>query len=311
MASTTDTRPSRTSTPGPRRPSRRSRARVSLRRRKDNYKRDGQSRSYVAGFAEVEVDVETGAFHILEYTAVADVGTVINPRSLKGQTFGGSMLGIGHAIGQKWVYDQHYGVPLAKRFHYSKPPTILDAPDKFEWAAARHPDPETPVGARGIGEPPVGSGLRGGPERDRRGSRRRCVPAHAGHLRHDPDSARGRARPAHESAHCEHLRTWLGTGAAGGALNPAAPVPIPEGDCMAVIRDVMPVFELFQPAIGRRCAGAAGAARGRRVGAGGRDGHVRLVEGPVEAGGGGGRPEPGGASCAGSKRSTAAWRSAR
>jgi CO/xanthine dehydrogenase Mo-binding subunit len=125
---------------------------------KDNYPRDGQSRSYVVGFAEVEVDVETGKFHIVEYAAVADVGTVINPRSLKGQTFGGSMLGIGHAISQKWVYDQHYGVPLAKRFHYSKPPTILDAPMKYEWAALDIPDPETPVGARGIGEPPVGAG---------------------------------------------------------------------------------------------------------------------------------------------------------
>ena len=125
---------------------------------KDSYKRDGQTRSFVVGFAEVEVDVETGKFQILEYAAVADVGTVINPRSLKGQTFGGSMLGIGHAISQKWVYDQHYGVPLAKRFHYSKPPTILDAPQKFEWAALNLPDPETPVGARGIGEPPVGAG---------------------------------------------------------------------------------------------------------------------------------------------------------
>jgi len=125
---------------------------------KDDYKRDGQSRSFVVGFAEVEVDLETGKYEILEYAAVADVGTVINPRSLKGQTFGGSMLGIGHAISQKWVYDQHYGVPLAKRFHYSKPPSILDAPRKFEYAALDIPDPETPVGARGIGEPPVGAG---------------------------------------------------------------------------------------------------------------------------------------------------------
>jgi CO/xanthine dehydrogenase Mo-binding subunit len=125
---------------------------------KDNYKRDGQSRSYVAGFAEVEVDVETGQFKILEYAAVADVGTVLNPRSLKGQTFGGSMLGIGHAIGQKWVYDQHYGVPLATRFHYNKPPTILDAPAIYDYAALDIPDPETPVGVRGIGEPPVGAG---------------------------------------------------------------------------------------------------------------------------------------------------------
>src|SRR5204862_4918384 len=113
---------------------------------RDAYPRDGQSRSYVAAFAEVEVDLETGKYHILEYAAVPDVGTVINPRSLKGQTFGGSMLGIGHATSQKWVYDQHYGVPLAKRFHYSKPPTILDAPDRFEWDAVNIADPETPVG---------------------------------------------------------------------------------------------------------------------------------------------------------------------
>jgi len=102
---------------------------------RDTYPRDGQSRSYVVGFAEVEVDVETGHFAILDFTAVADVGTVMNPRSLQGQTYGGVMLGIGHAIGQKWVYDQHYGVPLAKRFHYNKPPSILDAPRQFEYAA--------------------------------------------------------------------------------------------------------------------------------------------------------------------------------
>jgi CO/xanthine dehydrogenase Mo-binding subunit len=125
---------------------------------RDNYPRNGASQSFVAGFAEVEVDVETGAYHILEFTAIADCGTVLNPRSLQGQTFGGVMLGIGHAIGQKWVYDQHYGVPLAKRFHYNKPPTILDAPPVYKYAALDIPDPETPVGARGIGEPPVAAG---------------------------------------------------------------------------------------------------------------------------------------------------------
>jgi CO/xanthine dehydrogenase Mo-binding subunit len=126
---------------------------------RDNYGRDGISKSYVASFAEVEVDVETGHYTILDFTAVADCGTVIHPRSLGGQILGGSMLGIGHAIAQKWVYDQHYGVPLAKRFHYSKPPTILDAPARMQWAALDIPDPETPVGARGIGEAPVGAGF--------------------------------------------------------------------------------------------------------------------------------------------------------
>jgi xanthine dehydrogenase molybdenum-binding subunit len=125
---------------------------------RDEYPRDGITHSFVAGFAEVEVDVETGKYHIVDYVAVADVGTVIHPHALGGQVLGRSMLGIGHAIGQHWVYDQHYGLPLAKRFHHNKPPTILDAPQKMAWAALNIPDPETPVGARGIGEPPVAAG---------------------------------------------------------------------------------------------------------------------------------------------------------
>ncbi len=125
---------------------------------KDTYPRDGQTFSFVAGFAEVEVDLETGKFALLDYLAVGDVGTVLHPRNLGGQLLGRSMLGIGHAIGQKWVYDQHYGAALAKRFYQNRPPTILDAPAAMQWAALDIPDPETPVGARGIGEPPVGAG---------------------------------------------------------------------------------------------------------------------------------------------------------
>jgi CO/xanthine dehydrogenase Mo-binding subunit len=125
---------------------------------KDNYKRDGNTHSFVAAFAEVEVDVETGAWRIVNYTSVADVGTVLHPRNLQGQTFGGSMLGMGHTISQRWVYDKQYGVCLARRFHHNKPPSIMDIPAEVRWAATDIPDPETPVGSRGIGEPPVGAG---------------------------------------------------------------------------------------------------------------------------------------------------------
>jgi CO/xanthine dehydrogenase Mo-binding subunit len=125
---------------------------------RDVYPHNGVTHSFVAGFAEVEVDVETGKYHIVDYLAVADVGTVIHPRALGGQVLGRSMLGIAHAIGQHWVYDQRYGVPLAKRFYHNKPPTILDAPQKMAWDALNIADPETPVGARGIGEPPVAAG---------------------------------------------------------------------------------------------------------------------------------------------------------
>src|ERR1700735_5188138 len=123
---------------------------------KDNYPRDGSTFSYVASFAEVEVDVETGKYYIVDFLASADGGTVIHPRALGGQVLGRSVLGIGHAIGQKWVFDPHYGEMVSKRFHHNKPPTILDVPGDMQWTALDIPDPETPVGARGIGEPPVG-----------------------------------------------------------------------------------------------------------------------------------------------------------
>ena len=107
---------------------------------RDAYPHDGNSLSFVASFAEVEVDVETGVYRIVDFLAVADVGTVIHPAALGGQILGRSMLGIAHAIGQKWVYDQHYGVALAKRFHHNKPPTILDAPTHMDWAAVELPE---------------------------------------------------------------------------------------------------------------------------------------------------------------------------
>jgi CO/xanthine dehydrogenase Mo-binding subunit len=124
---------------------------------KDTYPRDGTTYSFVAGFAEVEVDLETGKPTLIDYLGMADAGTVINPRSMAAQVAGGSCLGIGHALYQKWAYDPHYGVPLAKRFHHNKPLTILDIPTVLQSGAVELPDPETPVGARGVGEPPVGA----------------------------------------------------------------------------------------------------------------------------------------------------------
>ena len=161
------------------------------------------------------------------------------------------MLGIGHALGQKWVYDQHYGVPLAKRFYQNQPPTILDVPRNMKWAALEHPR----------------SGDAGRRARHRRAAgrrraacailnalcrraRRRRVPPRAGHARHDPDGARaGRQRPSADGS-----RSRLGLGLEAWVLSRSTE---PEEDAMAVIRDVMPVFELFQPATRGRCAGAA------------------------------------------------------
>jgi xanthine dehydrogenase molybdenum-binding subunit len=127
---------------------------------RDNLPRDGQTYSFQAAFIEVEVDVETGVYKIIDYLAVADVGTVMHPNSLGGQIHGGAVQGFGHVRSQKLVYDPHYGAALANRLHHNKPPTILDIAyeQPMRWAAVELPDPTNPVGAKGIGEPAIGAG---------------------------------------------------------------------------------------------------------------------------------------------------------
>lgn len=125
---------------------------------KDTYPRDGDTWGFVAGFAEVEVDVETGQVRLVDFLTVGDVGTVVNPRSLTAQLNGGVCLGIAHALYQRLVYDPHYGLSLARRFCSNRPLTILDVPHTMPAEAVGIPDPETPVGAKGVGEPPVGAG---------------------------------------------------------------------------------------------------------------------------------------------------------
>jgi xanthine dehydrogenase molybdenum-binding subunit len=125
---------------------------------KDNYGRSGATQSFVVGFSEIQLDIETGEYKIIEYVAVADCGVVLNPRGLAAQLHGGGIQGVGQVRSQTYVYDQRYGVSLANRFHYNKPPTILDIPGEMKWDAVGIPDPQTPVGAKGIGEPAICAG---------------------------------------------------------------------------------------------------------------------------------------------------------
>src|SRR6202035_77995 len=194
----------------------------------DKYPHDGQTFSYVASFAEVEVDLETGKYHITDFLAVADVGTVIHPKALGGQVLGRSILGIGHAIGQKWVFDPQYGHTISRRFHHTKPPTILDVPTNMQWAALDIPDPETPVGARGIGEPPVGGGC--------------------GAILNALSDALGDEIYRRAPVNLDTILTSLEAGRPMQDPLTAFISQRPETETvMAVIRDVMPAFQLFQP----------------------------------------------------------------
>jgi CO/xanthine dehydrogenase Mo-binding subunit len=127
---------------------------------RDNYPTGGQVQSYCIGFAEVEVDVETGAIALKDYRVATDCGTVVNPRTMAAQLHGGGIQGFSEALGRKWVYDRRWGLQVSKRFYSNRPPTLLDVPHDREmaWAAVEQPDPFTPVGARGVGEPSHGAG---------------------------------------------------------------------------------------------------------------------------------------------------------
>ena len=127
---------------------------------RDNFEVGGRSMSHVVGFAEVEVDTETGKIKVIDFAACADCGTILHPTNLGGQILGGVIQGIGIALSQKWVFDRRWGLLVAKKFYSNRPPGILDLPhqEPMKWAAVDIPDPFSPIGARGIGEPPVGAG---------------------------------------------------------------------------------------------------------------------------------------------------------
>lgn len=125
---------------------------------RDNYGGEGSIYSWVAGFAVVELDEDTGVVALKEYVGITDCGTVLHPRSLGAQVLGGSIQGMGMAMTQRWVFDPKWGVPFANRLYTARPPGMLDVPRDLKWGAVGIPDPQTPVGAKGIGEPPVGAG---------------------------------------------------------------------------------------------------------------------------------------------------------
>ena len=101
----------------------------------------GGLQSWVVGFAEVELDVETGKVDVIHFTAVADCGVVVHPRGLGGQIFGGAFQGMGIAMSQKWVFDPVWGVSFAKRLYTARPPGMLDVPNRRAVGGRGDPGP--------------------------------------------------------------------------------------------------------------------------------------------------------------------------
>jgi len=120
---------------------------------RDNLEKEGTVPALAAGFIQIELDLETGKYEILDYLGVADCGTVLHPRGLEIQIKSAAVMGFGMAGFERHAYDHQNGLPSATGIHNSKLPTYLDVPSPMDWAATDIPDPQNPVGVKGIGEP--------------------------------------------------------------------------------------------------------------------------------------------------------------
>jgi xanthine dehydrogenase molybdenum-binding subunit len=106
---------------------------------------------FAATFAEVEVDVETGAVKILRLVSSHDVGRAINPMIVEGQILGGAAQGVGYALTEGFCFDQRTGTALNQWFLDLRTPSILDLPD-IEPVVVELGEPTHPFGAKGCSE---------------------------------------------------------------------------------------------------------------------------------------------------------------
>jgi aerobic carbon-monoxide dehydrogenase large subunit len=99
---------------------------------------------------EVEIDPETGRLTIPRYTIVEDCGRLLNPRVVEGQLHGATVQGLAGAISEEIVYAAD-GQNLTATFMDYALPTAASGP-RFEIEHVERPDPDTPLGMKGMAE---------------------------------------------------------------------------------------------------------------------------------------------------------------
>lgn len=105
---------------------------------------------FMVGMVEIELDKETGAFDIIDYVAVVDSGTPLNPNLVRVQTEGGLVQGIGMAMTENIQYDEK-GVLKNNSFMQYKIPTRLDI-GTIRVEIESSYEKTGPFGAKSIGE---------------------------------------------------------------------------------------------------------------------------------------------------------------
>lgn len=105
---------------------------------------------FIAEVMAVEVDPVTFQTSILEYVSVHDVGTIINPKLVEGQIYGGALHGLGGALCEEFRYSEN-GQFLSGSFMDYRCLTAAEAP-RIRIGHIETPSPLTPHGSKGAGE---------------------------------------------------------------------------------------------------------------------------------------------------------------
>jgi xanthine dehydrogenase D subunit len=108
--------------------------------------------AFAAHRAVVDVDVDLGLVRVVQIATAQDVGVALNPLSVLGQIEGGIAQGLGLAVMEEIVVDGGY-IRNASFTDYLLP-TALDAPEVVA-TLVEEPDPQAPLGAKGVGESPT------------------------------------------------------------------------------------------------------------------------------------------------------------
>ena len=113
--------------------------------------------TFAAGFAEVEVDLDTGGVTVLRYVATDDVGQAINRLGVEQQIEGAASMGFGFALSEEMKFDKPNNFPVNWNWENYAMPTTLDHPKwaDFTNAIIEPIDAIGPYGAKGVGEPPT------------------------------------------------------------------------------------------------------------------------------------------------------------
>jgi carbon-monoxide dehydrogenase large subunit len=102
--------------------------------------------------AEVEFDKSTGVAEIVSYSAVDDLGNVLQPMLVAGQVHGGVVQGAGQVFGEQAVYDRESGQFLTGSFMDYTMPRAGMVPIEMKWRGHPVPTKTNLLGAKGVGE---------------------------------------------------------------------------------------------------------------------------------------------------------------